>query len=470
MRIHSSLPISQGKLSQFTEDTLGCMQEMKARHGDVSALEEDGTRLHFAFGPRYNQQIFTDTETFHSFFFSIRGNRNSAQRRLTGGLLNMNGTEHKKHRRLVMSPFQKRTLINYHEPIGHLAEEQLNQWKPGEVRDMDLDMRQFLLRVTSALLFGLGQPDLAYRIGHMIDQWVEMNHETVLGALVSDELFFERYDRLLTHAKKLEAEIVKMIRLRRESAGVGTDLLSLLIHAHDQAGQVDDDKLIGQTALIFGAAHLTTAHTLTWTLFMLAQHPSVMQELHEEIRTKVKGTSPTREEVEQLHVTKRVIKESMRVMPASAYLQRTATRPVEVGPLTIPAGSPVIISQFMTHHMPELYPDPHAFRPSRWETIAPTPYEYLPFGAGPRMCIGGPLALVELGIALPTILKRYRLSVVPHSEINARGIATMLCPTTEISMLISDQDGRFESQPFTGNVRSMVDFREVPGTSQKMAA
>jgi cytochrome P450 len=129
----------------------------------------------------------------------------------------------------------------------------------------------------------------------------------------------------------------------------------------------------------------------------------------------------------------------------------------------------VIFSQFITHHKPELFPEPDRFLPDRWLEISPSPYAYLPFGAGPRMCLGAPLAMMILKTALPMILKRYSVSMQPGAEVSGKVISTMLGPTTTVPMLVSRPDGRFQSQPVTGNIHSMVDLVEAPAAGRKAA-
>jgi cytochrome P450 len=288
-----------------------------------------------------------------------------------------------------------------------------------------------------------------------------MNHQMGMGAFVSDPTFTQGYDHLLELAEDLEGAVLKMINLKRNSGKLGHDVLSLLLQAHDADGKLSDEQLVGHTTLLFGAAHLTTAHTLSWTLFLLAQHPSIMQKVWEEISTKVKGDSPTLEEIPQLIVMERVLKESMRILPASGYSQRMCAEDVELGPLHLQRGTAVIFSQFITHHIAELYPEPELFRPERWLSISPSAYAYLPFGAGPRMCIGAMLAMMTLKTSLPTILKRYRLSVSANSEVSGAIISTMLSPTAPVLMEIHPPDAQFESRAVTGNIHDLVTLREV---------
>jgi cytochrome P450 len=157
-------------------------------------------------------------------------------------------------------------------------------------------------------------------------------------------------------------------------------------------------------------------------------------------------------------VLDRVLKESMRVLPASSYSQRITAEPVELGPFQLHRGSVVIFSQFITHHMPQLYPEPERFLPDRWRTITPSPYAYLPFGGGPRMCIGAALGMMQLKITLPTLLQRYKLGVVPDAEVNGRVMSTMLFPVGRVPMLVTAPGGPFHAAPVTGNIHTLVDL------------
>jgi cytochrome P450 len=294
--------------------------------------------------------------------------------------------------------------------------------------------------------------------------------------LVPNEQFFDHYEELLRFAEELEAAILGMIRQRRESRQPGRDVLSILVKMHDAEGGLSDEELIGQAAVLFGAAHMTTAHSLTWTLLLLAQHPSAMRRLWEELkescgwrvgaaggeaqdRPQADGSLPKGEELSLLD---RVIKESMRLLPASAYSQRINTVPVQLGPLFLPRGTGIVFTPLVTHHLPEIYAQPEKFLPDRWHTLRPSPYAYHPFGAGPRLCIGGPLATAIIRIALAKILSRFRLTVVPGSEIGVHVESTMLVPTNGLPMEIHEADGRYLSSPICGSIQELVEFDEAP--------
>ena len=453
---NSGMPVTEGSLLDFPTNPIEVLRKLHAQHGELAALQDGVHRLFFVFGPKWTQHVLSDAQTFHSRFFALRGGKRSPQRRLTSGLLSMNGSEHKQHRRLVMGPFQKQVIGQYAKPVTQLVTEMLDTWQVGETRDLHEDMTHYMLRVTSALLFGLDEPELAYQIGEMLDEWIHMNHEIGMGAFIADKQFTEGYDELMTLGKTLEREILGMINLKKSRGATGGDLLSLLIQAHDEGVKITDDNLVGHVALLFGAAHKTTAHTLCWTIFLLTQHPEIMSELWQEIDTLVEEPSPSLDEIENLSVTERVLKESMRIMPASGYSQRIAAEPVDLGPFRLRRGEPVIFSQFITHRLPGIYQDPESFIPDRWRSLSVSPYAYLPFGNGPRMCIGAPLAMMILKVTLPSILKRYRFSAVSGSEVSGAIRSTMLTPLGQLPVTLHAPDGQFDQNPVTGNIHDLV--------------
>jgi cytochrome P450 len=468
----AGLPVSRVDFGEFSRDLLRGIRWLHDTHGPIGAIEDGGQRVVFLFSPEYNQQVLSDTELFHAHFFAIRGPKNSAQRRVTCGLLSMNGEQHRRNRRMVKEPFALRSIGTYVETIVRLTDEMLATWKVGEQRDMAEEMRQFMLRVTSRILFGMDDPAAAYRLGDMIAEWVGLNHDAGIGALVPNDRFTNLYEKLLNFAEVLENEIRAMIRKRRAESRPGSDVLSILVRMHDEEGGLSDEELVGQTAVLFGAAHMTTAHSLTWTLFLLAQHPPVMGQLWEEIKGIESGTKGTNapEDLkslgtlpkgDELSLLDRVIKESMRLLPASAYSQRIATEGVQVGPFYVSRGTGIVFTPLVTHHLADLYPEPERFLPDRWQTLRPSPYAYHPFGAGPRLCIGAPLATAIIRLALQRILSRFRLTVVPGSNIGVHVESTMLMPTNGLPMQIDAPDGEFRSSPVVGTIHELVDLESA---------
>ena len=458
------LPVTRASYNVLATDLLGGIRRLHAEHGPIAALDDGSQRVVFLFSPKFNQQVLSDPNTFHARFFAIRGPKGSAQRRLTSGLLSMNGEQHRRNRRLVKEPFGLRAIATYGDAIHRLTDELLQSWRPGQTIDMEDEMRKFMLRVTSTLLFGFDHPDQAYRLGDMLAEWVGLNHRLGTGALVPHDFFNEHYEDLLQFADRLEAEILELIRERRQNPEAGGDVLSILVRSHDEEGGLSDEELVGQAAVLFGAAHMTTAHSFSWTLLLLAQHPDVMERLSLELPSTHRcaansgpiGTVGGESDC----LLDRVIKESMRILPASAYSQRVNMKAVKIGPLKLPRGTGIVFTPLVVHHLPEIYSNPRRFDPDRWVDFKPTSYEYLPFGAGPRMCIGGPLAMGILRTVLPRILTRYRLSVEPDATVDVQVECTMLAPISGIPMRVHQPDGQFTAAELTGTIHELVEFAQ----------
>lgn len=473
----SELPTINGRLRDFSDDPIACMRRLQKEAGNLVALKQDGQQIVIAIGAELNRQILTNGDHFHSQFFALRGPKNSAQRRLTSGLLSMNGQEHLQQRRLMKGAFEKRAIPGYSQMIANHAQDLLSDWQPGITRDISKDMTGLMLRISSSMLFGMKEPELALEIGGMMERWIKMNQEIGIVALVPDEDFYPRYQEMLTFAEKLEERILAMISSRSSNAASSShDVLSLLLRAKQAGAPMTESQMVGQAALVFGASQMTTAHTLTWTLFLLAQHPEVMQEVVDQISDRPDSNlrigppdAPTGiMPANSTSVLDRVIRESMRVLPASAYSQRVTHGSTELNRAPLPPNSLVIFSQFMTHRNEQLFPSSSEFRPDRWKRIRPTGYEYLPFGGGAKLCLGAPLAMSILNIVLPMTLQKAGLQVVPNTKVNGRVISTMFSPEPSLKMHLLAPGTIADTSPLSGNINALVTFPDQ--ATQRAAA
>lgn len=461
-------PVTEGCLVEFSRDLMAGLFRLHEEHGPIAALRDRAASQMVVclFDPEYNKEVLSRADRFHARFFGIRGPKRSSQRRVTCGLLAMNGDQHKRNRRVVKEPFGPKAIAAYRPTIDSLAREESAQWRDGAEFDFNQAMIRYMLRVTSRLLFGLDEPTLAYELGEQIAEWVTLTHEIGIGALVSTPEFHAGYEGLLDFANGLEINVMRLIRRRRENPDpTANDVLSMLVRSHDEDGGLSDEELVGQCCVLFAAAHMTTAHSFSWTTLLLAQHPAVMQTLWEQI---LAGTVDEPDALGGLPLLERVIKEAMRVLPASAYSVRMNVQRERLGPLDLPPGTPIVFTPLITHRLESSFPDPRRFDPDRWLTINPSPYAYHPFGAGPRRCIGGPLAMEVLRTSLPIFLRDWRLSVVPGAEVTAEVKSTMLNPKHGVPMIAERHaatppaDGGFRASPVTGNVTELVDLTPAP--------
>jgi cytochrome P450 len=278
------------------------------------------------------------------------------------------------------------------------------------------------------------------------------------AALVPVNLPGLPYRNMLKRAEDLERLIVETIELKRRAGNAGRDVLSIMVQASaGKEAAFAESELPGHTVFMFGASFETAADAMGWTLFLLAQHPKVASSLVDELDSAHFSDPPTLDELDRLPLLNAVIDEAMRLLPPVPYTIRTVTSATDFDGLRLKRGDRIVISHYMTHHMPELYPLPNRFTPERWCTFKPDPYTYLPFSAGPRLCVGYHFAMAEIRLALLKIMKRFRLTVVSGSRID-RTVRVTLNPAFGLPMLIFPQDRAFKTSAVTGQIHEMVDL------------
>jgi cytochrome P450 len=323
-------------------------------------------------------------------------------------------------------------------------------------------LRRMTQRVSARVLFGRVDPEQADLLGGRIRDYIAKSFSA--GA------FFLRlnwpglpYRGLVLSAERMERDLLAMVRERREAPETAKpDMLDRLIQARDDAnGQMDDGDLVGQMAILFAASFETQTNALAWTLYLLAQHPEVMGDLHDELAATLAGRPPTARELGRLPLLDLVLKESLRILPPVPYNLRRVGEPSELGGFPVLPRYRVVCSPYITHHLPELYDEPERFDPLRWQTIKPGPYEYLPFSAGPRICIGATMSMATMTILLATLLQKWRLAIVPGSRIQRTFEFTMR-PKYGLPMILHAQDREFAAADVRGNIHEMVDLSPRP--------
>lgn len=446
-----------GNYIRYFRNPVVSMQALYETHGPVVAFLKDSPDWVFAFGPDYNRQLLTNPDLFSVKLLFLPTPEDSAVRRLCAGLLNMDGDLHHQQRQLMMPAFHDDRLKNYYAAMVTTAQHFLDRWQVGEVRDITRELRRLTLAMTTRTFFGLEPSgEMAQTLGPLIHHWLQLF--TSGGVIL---LPFNvpglPYHTLLQVSEKLEGYIRTMIEQRRAQAGP-SDLLALLIQAQAEGhAGMTEKELIGQTNLAFISGHEKSAVALTWMLFLLSQHPHVTTDLCDELEGALQGAPPTREQLKQLPLLDWVVKESLRLLPPLSSLWRLGTRDFELGPYTLPKGSWVTLSPFVTHRLPELYPEPKRFRPERWSRLTPTPYEYLPFGAGAHACLGTSFAVMQFKIILVLLLQRYRLTTPPGTKIETQ-MKIALATRQGIPMRIGPRSEPFTRNAVSGNIRKLVEL------------
>ncbi len=227
---------------------------------------------------------------------------------------------------------------------------------------------------------------------------------------------------------RLEELIDDIIRCHRDGPP-RDDLMSMLLAYRDGDGRgFSDRELRDQIMTLFAAGHETTGVTLTWVFYLLSQHPEVAARLHDEIDHALGGRPPELADLEALDYTRMVIEEAMRLFPPAFSINRWSLGEDELGPHHIRPGTVITISPYVTHHSERYWPDPLRFDPERFAPGAEKGrhrFAYLPFGGGPRVCIGNSFAMMEARLVLATLAQTYRFHLAPGHPVEAQGLITL---------------------------------------------
>lgn len=430
--------------------TIPFLRDHFQRFGALSSLSgvrEGKPTTVVALSPQYNKIVLSDPSLFYS--PNLTSFRDSAMKRLTSGLVTMNGERHRQQRRLMMPAFHKGAVASYRDLMVHYTDEMLSRWQPGTQINLAPELRQLILRIVSHSLFGIDEPDINERLGNMIYRWTRILNDPAYLFL---PVLKGRLNRL---SEEVEQTLLALISEKRAAGTSGNDVLSMLIQAHDEDGtRLTDTELIGHLAILFIAGHETTVNALAWTLLLLAQYPALRMALVEEINGLTGGAAPTVEQAYALPLLDHVIKESMRLLPPAVYTVRLGTEPFELGGYALAKDSGVFLSHFITHRLPEIYADPDRFNPARWEQLDVSPYEYMPFSAGPRMCIGATFASLEMRIVLAMLLPH--IQVMPLEKVDYRVSGGILHPQGVVPCVVRSAEEHDSTFQLSGSMTSLI--------------
>jgi cytochrome P450 len=437
----------------FYRDPIAYHRAVYQTYGTLAAFVQGGSKV-LMYAPEYYRQVLTQTDVFHN-NLTLPGAMDTALYRLGSGLTSMNGEYHRQQRRLLKPAFHKQQVEAHRDVIVAITQRHLDGWRLGAVYDMARELHDLTLTIAGTTLLGIDMHTRARTLAHLIDDWLGMLASMAVLIFPVD-LPYTPYRRLLALSKQVEEQLQAMIAERRAQAAPGHDALSILIGAADDDGtRMTDAELIGQVALLFMAGFETSAVVLAWTLFLLVQHPPVLADLLDELDGVLHGDAPSVEQLTRLPLLDGVIKESLRLLPPASQGGRTSTQPFELGGHAFPAGTKVMWSQYITHHMPDFYPEPDRFVPQRWRTIEPAPYTYLPFLAGPRMCLGAAFATLEMKLVVAMIVQRYRLALHSQTIVDYQ-VKFTLSPKHGIPVQVYPQDRQFKRVAVSGNIHELV--------------
>lgn len=401
------------------KDLLGLIQGGFAEFGDIYRVEVLGRRQLLICNPQHIREVLL--EKSDEFFKNIdyTDPRIGLARFLGSGLLTSNGDFWKRQRRLVAPALHVKRIAAYAQNMVDSTTRMLETWQDGKTVDIDLEMMHATLEIVAKSLFQTDVSGDAQRIAGamgILQQMVDANNsaQAIIPAWMPTPLRF-RVDRAV---KNLDSIVYRLIEERKKSGEVRDtgDLLSMLLLARDDDDRpMTDRQARDEIVTMFLAGHETTANALNWTWVLLSENPEAEKKLHEELDLVLGGRLPTLEDIKKLPYTEMVIKESLRLYPPAFTYSRVAVKETEIGPYRIPEGTEVAVVAYATQRDSRFWKDPESFRPERFspENEMQIPkFAWIPFGGGPRVCIGNAFAMMEACLMLAVIASRYSLRLV----------------------------------------------------------
>ncbi len=430
-----------GDLPAIRRDALGLLARA-ARLGDVARLRL-GRDVFLLNHPDHVQRVLVENHANYrkSYFYE-------RLRPLVGdGLLTSEGDDWKRKRRLAQPAFHKERLAGFVEVMAHHTGALLERWAAVAARgapvDVAADMMRLTLTVVGHALFGSDLLDRAARTGRALTTALRITNERFFALLYVPPWVPTPRNLRFARALRVLDGLVNEIVSARRGQPPRPDLLGMLMAARDEEGgaKLGDRELRDEVMTMVLAGHETTANALSWAFYLLAQDPEVDARLHAECAAVLRGGAVRLEDLPRLGFAARVNQETMRLYPPAWIFGREAIAADAFGATRVPAGAAVSICPWTLHRDPRFWSAPDRFDPDRFLSDAGRPrHAYVPFAAGPRMCIGHAFASMEMQVVLSMIADRFRLALVPERPVRAETSVT-LRPRSGIWMTLHPRSG-----------------------------
>ncbi len=364
-------------------------------------------------------------------FVKSRGLSHFGRPLLGDGLLTSEGEVHKRNRKLLAPAFQHKRIANYAEVMAADTERALAAWSDGATLDVAEEMMKLTLTIVGRTLFDADVTAESRVVSQALTDAMEYMIDSVSSLVSFPYKWPTPRNRKMQRAIRALDEIVyRIIRERRAENVDKGDVLSMLLLARDEddGAGLSDPQVRDEVMTLILAGHETTANALAWTWHLLAQHPEAYDRVQAETDRVLAGRTPRMEDLPNLPYTLSVLKEAMRLYPPAYLMGREATRDVQLGPHLLKKGTIVMINIFGLHHHAAYFTDPERFDPDRFAPAAEKQLAkgaYMPFGAGPRICIGNHFAMMEGHLILATLAQRVRFVADAPAAIEPEPLVTL---------------------------------------------
>lgn len=383
-----------------TDDTLQRLIELFARHGDIYRVYVPARRsyMYVIHHPDDVKRVLVSNHDNYTKGFE----RDRIKILLGTGLMTSEGDFWTRQRHMMQPLFHRRVVAGFTQIIGEENVQLVDRWGAhaarGELVNITEAMSQLALQIVLRCIFGSD-------VAQVSDRFAVVTRDSA------------RNMEFVYKFRTLARSVADLIRTRRADPSEHFDYLSMLLCARDKVTReaMSERELTDEIMTLVVAGHETTASVLNWTWYLLSQHPEVETRLHAEVAGQEEELLLSLPQLESLVYTRQILNETMRLYPPGWLLSRRAIEADVLGGYEVPGGADVLLPLYLTHRHPGFWEEPEAFRPDRFapEPEAARPrFVYIPFGAGPRHCIGETLAIYEMLMHLRTVVRRYRLSFV----------------------------------------------------------
>jgi cytochrome P450 len=408
------------QILKFRKDPLGYIGDAGRRSVDIRCLQF-GLRNVFQVN---HPDLIRDVLVTHDWNFEKGRGLKASKPILGNGLLTSEGELHRRQRRLVQPTFHSARLAGYATTMVECASEIRRAWTDGETYAIDQQMMRLTLQIVGKTLFSADLQKDAEGIGESLKRALGLFRSLaspLTQLLAPLRKWAQR--RVAQSRREIEVVLKKIIDEHRAHPERYDDMLSMLMSSQDEnaAGYMSDELLLDESLTLFLAGHETTANALTWTWYMLAEHPEEAALLYAELDAVLAGRLPTLEDMPKLEVTGRIFREVLRLYPPAWVIARTAVTNYKLGDVEVPAGAMLFMSPYATQRDARFWDAPEAFRPSRWSGDANgrPKFAFFPFGAGTRNCIGENFAMMEGVLVIATLAQQWRFTLVPGQVVEA---------------------------------------------------
>ncbi len=406
------VPVLRSPLA-FRRDLLGFLLRASREKQDIIEIRVGSGRIFFLNSPSYAQIVLGDEADAVEKHASKAGPRAEL---LGEGLINSEGAFHLHARKLCTPAFQPHHIAEFADTMREYADLAISSWKEGSTIDISAEMNRLTLGIAGKTLFGtdlLREAD-ELRLALTVAKDYIRNRNRGF-AHIPLEWPSPSNRRFHNAVARLDTTIYRLIAERRETSVQGADLLSLLLAAQDDTGKagMTPKQVRDEAVNLFWGGHEPAAITLTATWFLLAGHPQVCTRMQSELDTVLGNRPVAAADLPELTYTQQVLKEALRLYPPIFAFGRQTVRPLDLGGHVLPKGTNLLLSPYTLHRRADVFPDPERFDPARFAQDAESNrprFSYLPFGSGPRFCIGSHFAQMEALVVLATLARYVNFS------------------------------------------------------------